>query len=122
MDYTCSANNATAEFSSVAPTFSHSAWNSTENCSLTQCQTSTHDCRSSQTHCFDYRTVNNISYCAPASDCFILEACNGTCSSNLFVCVINTCCRPKARCLPLFLTTLCPSSSKTNMIQRLYVT
>jgi hypothetical protein len=69
------------------------------------------------TPCFNYRTANNISYCAPASLCTILEPCNNVtrgCSSNTSVCVINSCCTPAAVCLPLIWTELCPSINDTN--------
>jgi len=111
-EYTCPANNGTTVFTHVSSTYSHSVLNMQMNCSVSECQTGTHNCRSSQTLCFDYRTQNNVSYCAPAVDCSILEPCNGSCSSNLFVCVINSCCQPNARCLPLAFTTFCPSDSK----------
>ena len=99
--------DTTVEFNYVASTFSHSAFDSRTNCSVAQCNSSNHSCRSSQASCFEYRTQNNISYCAPASDCSILQPCNNTCSSNSSVCVINSCCEPKARCLPLTFTTFC---------------
>lgn len=107
--YTCPANNETVEFSSVSSVFSHSALNTSTNCAVTQCQSNDYNCRNSQTLCFSYRTQNNTSYCGPAVDCSILTPCNGTCSSNQYACVINTCCQPQGRCLPLFLTTFCQS-------------
>lgn len=91
---------------------SHSASNLSTNCSVSQCSTNTHSCHTSETYCFEYRTQNNTIYCAPASLCSILEPCNGTCSSNAFVCVVNSCCEPKQRCLPLLFTTFCPQIRK----------
>ena len=67
--------------------------------------------RISSTPCFDYRSINNQQYCAPASVCSLLQPChssNHTCPSNSFVCVINSCCQPRNVCLPIEWTTLCP--------------
>ncbi|CAF3979030.1 unnamed protein product, partial [Adineta steineri] len=72
-----SENNATIQF--TLSSSSHSASNSTSSCSLQQCNTSLNNndnCRSSSTPCFDYRTINNISYCAPGILCSILERCD----------------------------------------------
>jgi hypothetical protein len=111
--YTCNQNNSTIEFS-LFSSF-HSAWNSTSNCSLIQCAANNYYCRLSQTPCFNYLTINNISYCAPASLCSILAPCNNitnTCSSNTSVCIVNSCCSPKTVCLPLLWTTFCPMTSQ----------
>jgi len=110
-NYSCHLNNTTAEFTWVNSLFSHSTLNITANCSLSQCSSNTQGCRVVQTFCFDYRTQNNHSYCAPASDCSLLTPCQNTCSSNEYVCVVNTCCEPKTRCLPLAFTTFCPQIS-----------
>ncbi|CAF4305241.1 unnamed protein product, partial [Rotaria magnacalcarata] len=84
----------------------HSASKTTLNCSLQKCNVSSNEntCRSSTTPCFDYRTLNNISYCAPGILCSILAPCNNVtynCTSITSVCVINSCCSPQAVCLPL---------------------
>ncbi|CAF2529349.1 unnamed protein product [Rotaria sp. Silwood2] len=71
------------------------------------------------TPCFDYHTTDNVSYCALASLCSILESCNnttGTCESNRSVCVSNSCCTPNQVCLPLLWTMLRSSSSNTDNI------
>jgi len=109
--YTCDQNDLTIEFSLSSS--SHSAWDSSSNCSLSQCNSNYNNtCSLSPTPCFDYRTINNQSYCALASLCSLLEPCNDTCSSNTSICIINSCCQPKTRCLPLSWTNICPSSSK----------
>ncbi|CAF0851436.1 unnamed protein product [Adineta steineri] len=110
-NYSCSENNASIQF--TLSSSAHSAWNSTANCALQQCNTSLNDnnnCRSSSTPCYDYRTINNISYCALGILCSILERCNNitqTCSSNNSVCVINSCCSPQAVCLPFLAIQMC---------------
>ncbi|CAF4077108.1 unnamed protein product, partial [Adineta steineri] len=111
-NYSCSENNVSIQF--TLSSSSHSAWNSTSNCSLQQCNVNLtnniNNCRSSSTPCFDYRTISNISYCAPAILCSILEECDNItqiCSSNNSVCVINSCCSSQAVCLPLLATQIC---------------
>ena len=97
---------------------SHSAWQSSTNCNMSQCpMNASYDngCRASSTPCFDYRSLNNTSYCAPAVDCSILESCNNIthdCASNSSVCVNNSCCSPQAVCLPLSATNFCKSGSE----------
>ncbi|CAF4693559.1 unnamed protein product [Rotaria sp. Silwood1] len=93
---------------------SHSAWESSSSCSLflynDDTNSNNNSCRSSMTLCFNYHTNNNISYCAPASRCSILEPCDnvtGTCVSDTSVCIIDSCCVPKIVCLPLSWTLLC---------------
>ncbi|CAF3991542.1 unnamed protein product [Adineta steineri] len=99
-NYSCTENNVSFQF--TLSSSSHSAWNSTSSCSLQQCNTSlncSNNCLPSSTPCFDYRTINNISYCAPGILCSILERCDNitqTCSSNDSICVINSCCSPQA--------------------------
>ena len=110
--YTCPVSDVTAQFSAVTSTYSHSAIDIQASCSIAQCQSTGDSCRNSQTSCFYYQTQNNVGYCGPAVDCSILQPCNDTCSSNQSVCVMNTCCQPAGRCLPLYLTTLCPMTSK----------
>ena len=93
-EYFCINNNFTLTF--TLSSFSHSALDYSSNCSLSECN-------------------NNISYCAPACLCSILESCDNitnTCSSNTSVCVINSCCQLKTLCLPLEWTTWCPSASQ----------
>ncbi|CAF0832841.1 unnamed protein product [Adineta steineri] len=110
-NYSCSENNASIQF--TLSSSSHSAWNSTSDCTLQQCNTSlngNNNCLLSSTPCFNYRTINNISYCAPGILCSILERCDNitqTCSSNNSVCVINSCCSLQAVCLPLLATQMC---------------
>lgn len=113
---TCSENNLTITITD-SPS-SHSAWRSSSNCFLSFCNQNssrnTSDCRLSLMPCFDYRTANNRSYCAPGSLCSLLEPCNnitGECSSNMSICVVNSCCIPQAVCLPLYLTNLCSSQN-----------
>ncbi|CAF2706385.1 unnamed protein product [Rotaria sp. Silwood2] len=111
-EYPCVNTNFTVTF--TLSDSSHSAWKSSSNCSLSQCSTNNNSCRLSMTPCFDYHTINNISYCAPASLCSILETCDNithTCSSSASVCVVNSCCVTKTICLPLSWTTLCTSES-----------
>lgn len=121
-DYFCVNNNFTVKFTISSST--HSAWEFSSDCSLSLCSDNNNSCRSSMTPCFDYRTTNNISYCAPASLCSILEPCNnmtGTCPSNTSVCIVNSCCVPKTICLPLEWTTLCPSTSEFYLVKNLYM-
>ncbi|CAF0858351.1 unnamed protein product [Adineta steineri] len=120
-DYSCSENNVSIQF--TLSSSSHSAWNSTSNCSLQQCNVNSNNnnnCLSSSTPCFDYRTINNISYCAPAILCSILEECKNvtqTCSSNNSICIINSCCSSQAVCLPFLATFMCKTGwiSTSNM-------
>ncbi|CAF3692936.1 unnamed protein product [Adineta steineri] len=85
---------------------------STSNCSVPQCNVFSNDKNiyiSSSTPYFDYRTLNDSSYCAPNIPCSILEPCNNVtyeCASNTSVCIINSCCSPQAVCLLLSLTEL----------------
>ncbi|CAF4416677.1 unnamed protein product, partial [Adineta steineri] len=86
-NYSCNENNVSIQF--TLSSSSHSAWNPTSNCSLQQCNVNltnnNNNCRSSSTPCFDYRTINNISYCTPAILCSILETWDNitqNCSSN----------------------------------------
>ncbi|CAF1238732.1 unnamed protein product [Adineta steineri] len=110
-NYSCTENNVSIQF--TLSSSSHSAWNPASNCSLQQCNTSLNDnnnCLLSSTPCYDYRTINNISYCAPGILCSILETCNNVtqaCLSNTSVCVINSCCSPQAVCLPLLARQMC---------------
>jgi hypothetical protein len=108
-EYSCNSDNSMITF--TLSSSSHSAWNSLSNCSLSQCTSNNNSCRSSQTPCFDYHTIDSISYCAPASLCSILEPCQNVCSLNTSVCIVNSCCQPKTVCLPLEWITLCPSTS-----------
>ncbi|CAF1032019.1 unnamed protein product [Adineta steineri] len=116
-NYSCSENNVSIQF--ILSSSSHSASNPTSNCSLQQCNTSlngNNNCLSSSTPCFDYRTINNISYCAPAILCLILERCDNitqTCSSNNSICVINSCCSLQPVCLPFLATQICERDTWT---------
>ncbi|CAF4327001.1 unnamed protein product, partial [Adineta steineri] len=111
-NYSCSENNVSIQF--TLSSSAHSASNPTSSCSLQQCNvnstTNNNSCRSSSTPCFDYRTINNISYCAPGILCSILERCDNitqTCSSNNSICIINSCCSSQAVCLPFLVTQMC---------------
>ncbi len=114
-NYSCSVNDSNVKF--TLSSSSHSAWEPTTNCFLSQCNvnsSSNDSCRSSSTPCFDYRTVNNISISAPAISCSILEPCNditNQCISTSSVCVINSCCSPSAVCLPRSWTSFCTSGN-----------
>ncbi|CAF1124332.1 unnamed protein product [Adineta steineri] len=116
-NYSCSENNVSIEF--TLSLSSHSAWNSTSYCSLQQCNVDSNNnnsCRSSSTPCFDYRTINNISYCAPGILCSILERCDNitqTCSSNNSMCVVNSCCSSQPVCLPLLAAQMCERGTNT---------
>lgn len=112
-NYSCTENNLTARFTD--PVQSHSAKHYSSNCSLSRCSiypSNNQNCRLSSTPCFDYRTANNIGYCAPGILCSLLDPCDaltGSCISSTSVCIINSCCTPRRVCLPIFLTTFCPS-------------
>lgn len=117
----CRVNSAAFDFS---PTSSnHSAWQPATNCSLSQCSSSfslNNNCRSSSTPCFDYRTVNNTSVCAPAVLCSLLEPCNNItnqCASDNFVCIINSCCTTQAVCLPVSAASLCTPGKIAGIIR-----
>ncbi|CAF1151389.1 unnamed protein product [Adineta steineri] len=116
-NYSCTENNASIQF--TLSSSSHSASNPTSSCSLQQCNTSlngNNNCRSTSTPCYDYRTINNISYCAPGILCTILETCDNitqTCSSNNSICIINSCCSSQAVCLPFLATQMCKTGTIT---------
>ncbi|CAF0977057.1 unnamed protein product [Adineta steineri] len=117
-DYSCSENDVSIQF--ILSSSAHSAWNSAANCSLQQCNVNLtnnmNNCLSSSTSCFNYRTINNITYCAPGILCSILERCNNItqiCSSNNSICITNSCCSSQAVCLPFLAAQMCervPSS------------
>ena len=115
--YSCPGNSSDVTF--TLSSSDHSAQQTSTNCSLSQCSTSSssnNSCRLSPTPCFDYHTSNNVSYCAPAILCSILTPCNNVtnnCTSNTSVCVINSCCSPKAVCLPLPFTQFCTTINTT---------
>lgn len=83
------------------------------NCFLQQCLLSANindSCRSTTAPCYDYRTYDNTSFCAPGILCSILETCNNTnysCSSPDFVCVVNSCCSQPTICIPIAWTNFC---------------
>jgi hypothetical protein len=124
-NYSCNQNDTILGFTLSAS--SHSAGNSASDCSLQQCYTSasnTSSCLLSSTPCFDYRTLNNSRYCAPAILCSILEPCNNityTCASTTSICIVNSCCSLQAVCLPLSTTDFCPIGNKILHIQRFRV-
>lgn len=113
-NYYCNVNDN--EIRLVFSTSSHSAWESASNCSLQQCNRNSgmnNNCYFSEMSCYDYRTLNNVSYCTPAVDCSLLEPCINTtytCASSQSVCIVNTCCSTYAVCLPLLLLNICPPS------------
>ncbi|CAF1192688.1 unnamed protein product [Adineta ricciae] len=108
----CNKTDTAVEF--TLSSSSHSAWNSVSYCSLQQCRSNINNdnitCVLSPKPCFDYRTPNNASYCAPGISCSILEPCNNTayrCTSSTSICITNSCCSPRAVCLPLLWTSFC---------------
>ncbi len=121
-NYSCDQDNDTVGFTLSAST--HSGWEPTSNCLLSQCllnSNNNNSCRSSTTPCFDYRTINNTGFCAPGILCSILEPCNTTtytCQSNALVCVINSCCSPSAICIPSIWTDFCELSNDAFYIKR----
>jgi hypothetical protein len=66
--------------------------------------------------CYDFRTVNNTSYCAPLGLCSLLDPCiNGSrCLSNKSVCIVNSCCVQGNVCLPLVFIEMCSQQNTTN--------
>lgn len=112
-NHICTNNDSNVEFSYSS--LSHSAWEPRNNCSLSRCNISSiifNACGSLSTSCFDYRTINNTSICAPAIQCSLLEPCDNItneCTSNTSVCVINSCCSTSGVCLPLSATSFCSS-------------
>ncbi|CAF1530276.1 unnamed protein product [Adineta ricciae] len=118
----CVSQSNNVEF--TLSTASHSASNPTSSCSLQQCNITSSDnltCSLSPTPCFNYRTANNISYCAPAIHCPVLQPCNSvtsTCASNDSVCIVNSCCSPTAVCLPLLTTNFCIRGKKSMLRNR----
>ena len=113
-NYSCYENNSTVTF--TLSSSDQSAQRASVNCFLSTCNVSSSNnssCLSSFTPCFDYRSWNNTSYCAPAIDCSILTPCDNVtnqCASNTSVCITNSCCSPQAVCLPLFATEICTSN------------
>ncbi|CAF0837958.1 unnamed protein product [Adineta steineri] len=90
-----------------------------KQCFVNSNNNNNNSCLSSSTPCFDYRTTNNISYCAPGILCSILETCNNitqTCSSNNSICIVNSCCSSKAVCLPFSATQICKSGTNAYII------
>ncbi len=114
-NFSCIESNFHIQFTYSSA--SHSAWQPSLDCSLSSCVQSLNNsysssCLSTSISCFDYRTINNVSYCAPPSSCSILEPCDNItneCVSNTSVCVINSCCIPRAVCLPLLWVSVCRS-------------
>ena len=117
--YSCSETDFTFEFT-LSLSSHHSASQPTTHCSLKTCNISSNSnissCRSPLTPCFDYRTSNYKSYCAPGILCSLLEPCDNitqSCASNTSVCIINSCCSIQTVCLPLPLTSLCIPANET---------
>ena len=112
--YYCSTSDRDIRFDLSSS--GHSARQPSSNCSLAVCATTSNNaCLISSTPCFDYRTSSNVRYCAPGSLCSILEVCdnrNWMCASDTSVCVVNSCCAPRAVCLPLAVTNLCSTSNQ----------
>ncbi|CAF1183189.1 unnamed protein product [Adineta ricciae] len=117
LSYSCAYRNTSVQFTLL--TSAHSASNSASSCSLQQCNGTSADnqtCSLSPTPCFDYRTMNNISYCAPGVDCSVLQPCDNvthSCASNDSVCIVNSCCSPSAVCLPVLTTEFCSRGKAT---------
>lgn len=110
--YSCSIENSNLQFTLWSS--SHSAREAASNCALQSCSGSStsnnHSCYRPLTRCFTYRTAINIPYCAPGFLCSLLDPCDnrtGTCASNTSVCIIDSCCNPPERCLPLASANLC---------------
>ncbi|CAF4448156.1 unnamed protein product [Rotaria socialis] len=100
----------------------HTAWQSTSNCSVQQCNISLNNdnnCRSSSIPCYNYLSFNSTSYCAPGILCSILQSCYNvalSCGSNDFVCIVNSCCTPQPVCLPILFTSFCPPGNEIREI------
>ena len=119
-NYSCSTSGATLTLQYTSS--SYSAWDPALNCSVSLCSMNSNNnsssCLTPSMPCFDFRTINNTSYCAPGSLCSLLELCDnqtGGCTSNTSVCIINSCCSLQRVCLPLYWTTLCTSSNNTTI-------
>ncbi|CAF1365000.1 unnamed protein product [Adineta ricciae] len=110
--YSCHQNNVDVQFTLSIAT--HSASNPASNCYVQQCNvtsTGNNTCSLPPAPCFNYLSINNVSYCAPGVQCSVLELCDNvtnTCSSNNSICIVNSCCSPTAVCLPLSVTNFCP--------------
>lgn len=120
-NYSCNQNNNSVGFTLSVAT--HSAWEPTLNCALQECYSNfSNSCILSSTPCYDYRTLNNSRICAPGITCSILEPCDNityTCTSNTFICVINSCCSPQAVCLPLSIADFCISGNNIPSITKI---
>ena len=118
-NYSCHENDISVEF--TLSTSTHSASNPTSNYSIQQCNINSTDnntCSLSPTPCFNYQTINNISYCAPAIECSILEACDNvtySCRSNDSICIVNSCCLSSTVCLPMLATNFCPRGKNKHL-------
>nr|ACD54707.1 unknown [Adineta vaga] len=122
-DYSCYENNITVKFE--LSTANHSASNPASSCSLQQCNVTSIDnqtCSLLPTPCFNYLTINNTSYCAPAIQCSLLEVCDNvtySCVSNNSICIINSCCSLSAVCLPLLATNYCKRGENQHLLMML---
>ncbi|CAF1203261.1 unnamed protein product [Rotaria magnacalcarata] len=112
-NYYCYQNSSTLQI--TLSSSAHTAWQSTSNCSVQQCNISLdndNNCRSSSIPCCNYLSFNSTSDCAPGILCSILQPCNNvilSCGSNDFVSFVNSCCTPQPVCLPILLTSFCRS-------------
>ncbi|CAF1247245.1 unnamed protein product [Adineta ricciae] len=97
-NYTCDETDTQVEFS--LSVLSHSGQNQLSNCLLQSCNSYSSNngtCRLESTPCFDYRTSNNRSFCAPGIQCSILESCDN----------ITHTCSSREMCLPIVTTRFC---------------
>ena len=121
----CSVNYSTINLELLSTP--HSGWEPLSNCSLSLCNFGSSNitnssCLTPSASCFDYRSRNNTSYCAPGAICSLMEPCNmtGECSTNTSVCVINSCCASRKVCLPLQWISLCSSLNATRSTPKLW--
>ncbi|CAF3694379.1 unnamed protein product [Adineta steineri] len=83
------------------------------SCSVPLCTPSNENSRnrdcSPDSVCYRFLTNLDQSFCAPRIDCSMFEPCMGDdnhCSSNLSVCIVNSCC-PTSICMPFALNHSC---------------
>lgn len=119
-DNHCIEMNNEIEFSQSS--LPHSEYQFVLNCSLAKCSLNSNgnnSCKSSSTPCFDYRSYDNNSYCAPGVLCDILETCNNITRScaNGVIGIVKSCCSPRAICLPLIATSFCPLGKESFLLK-----
>lgn len=90
---------------------------SSSQCSVPLCASANNtntSCAGSQQNCYAYTVaLSNQTFCAPAASCSLFEACTEelVCSSNVSICLSNTCC-PQPICVPISLAVINCGSSK----------